>query len=146
VNPIPEDLYGRIKRVMPIPCVDLVVQDDVGRRLLLLRRNEPAAGQWWFPGGRVLHGERRRDAAERKLQTECGLVPVSLVEVETVELFLPLPDGQLSHGITTVYRCDVAGHGTIRLDDQTFEAAWHTADEWATADLHEFVRRHVGDD
>ena len=43
---VPEELYLRIVQVMPISCVDLLVVDEAGKILLLLRKNEPAAGQW----------------------------------------------------------------------------------------------------
>ncbi len=53
---IEDKLYEKILQVMPISCVDLLVMDEFGRILLLRRKNEPAAGQWWFLGGRVQFG------------------------------------------------------------------------------------------
>ena len=70
---IPGEFYRRILAIMPIVCVDLMVIDVDGRLLLLRRRDEPAKGHWWFPGGRVHLGETRADTASRKLTEECGL-------------------------------------------------------------------------
>jgi len=80
---IEEELYDKIKSVMPIPCVDLVVINNQEEVLMLKRENEPAKGLWWFPGGRVHHNETRADAALRKLKEECGLKGLSCDEIGT---------------------------------------------------------------
>ena len=64
---IPEDIYRLVKQAMPIPCVDLIVIDKLGRALLVKRANYPALGEWWFPGGRVHFLETRHGAVKRKL-------------------------------------------------------------------------------
>ncbi len=73
---LPDDLYREIVLNMPICCVDIGPLDTAGRVLLLRRREEPARGAWWFPGGRVLRGETRLQAARRKLAEECGFSPL----------------------------------------------------------------------
>jgi len=50
---IDEDLYDQILNVIPIPCVDILLEDRYNRIFLLKRINEPAQDAWWFPGGRV---------------------------------------------------------------------------------------------
>ena len=50
---IPLELYKRIHKTMPIPCVDVVIRHK-DRFLLCKRKNEPAKGLYWFVGGRVL--------------------------------------------------------------------------------------------
>lgn len=69
---IEEGLYRKICSVLPIVCVDIIVTD--GKRFLLGKRiNEPAKGQWFFPGGRVHKGETAEQAAVRKIKEEIGL-------------------------------------------------------------------------
>ena len=70
---IPEQLYREILRVMPILCVDIIIVGPDGKYLLVKRRNEPLMGEWWTVGGRLLHGEKALDAAQRKLREEVGL-------------------------------------------------------------------------
>ena len=41
---------------MPQPCVDLVVEYE-GGILLTRRQNEPAKGEWFWPGSRLYKGE-----------------------------------------------------------------------------------------
>ena len=50
---IEEDLYKQICAQMPIPCVDIVLQNKDEHFLLLKRANEPLKSQFWVPGGRV---------------------------------------------------------------------------------------------
>jgi 8-oxo-dGTP diphosphatase len=141
---VPEDLYLRILQVMPIPCVDLLVVDDAGKVLLLLRRNDPAAGQWWFPGGRVLFGEARRDAAKRKLEEECGLFSTQFEEMGTFDVFFDIGRHERAHSITTLFRVRVGTGHDIRLDHQSAEACWLTPSEWLGRQLHPFIREFLG--
>ena len=140
---VSEKLYSRILRVMPIPCVDLLVVNEAGGVLLLLRRNEPAAGQWWFPGGRVLFGELRSDAAKRKLEEECGLSSTQFQEIGTFDILLDSGPNQRSHAITTLFKVKVTSAHNIRLDSQSSEACWLTPLEWLGRELHPFVRSGV---
>ena len=69
---IPEKEYNLIISKMPILCVDLLIIHN--KKCLLLKRNdEPAKGQYWFPGGRVLKNELIKDAAIRKAKEETNL-------------------------------------------------------------------------
>lgn len=136
---IAEDMYTQILQVMPIPCVDLLGTDEAGNVLLLLRKNEPAASQWWFPGGRVLFGEKREDAARRKLEEECGLVASQFEEVGTFDIVFNIDQGACVHSITTLFKVQVAHESNIRLDHQSHEACWRTPREWLKCKLHPFI-------
>lgn len=142
---VAEDLYKQILRVMPIPCVDLLVMDGVGDVLLLLRKNEPAAGQWWFPGGRVMFGEKREDAARRKLGEECGLVATQFQEIGTYDLLFNIGEDVCAHSITTLFKVQVANESTTRLDHQSDEARWLTPREWLKCELHSFIYKQLKD-
>lgn len=74
---IPASLYKQIVEVMPILCVDLVIVHE-GKYLLVKRKNQPAKGLWWVPGGRVWKGETIEKAAHRKAKEEIG-VPVRII-------------------------------------------------------------------
>jgi ADP-ribose pyrophosphatase YjhB (NUDIX family) len=138
---IPEELYQQFCRCMPVACVDVLVVDGAGRVLLLRRRNHPALGQWWFPGGRVLHLETRRQAALRKLHEECGIQAASAKEVGTYDVILEDPErGVPHHGITTVYVVRVDSAAPINLDGQSAACAWRSPEAWRREPLHEFVR------
>jgi len=127
---------------MPVPCVDLMIHNPRGEVLLVKRGHTPARNLWWFPGGRVLYREPRRDAVVRKLAQECGLVPVSIEELGTHDLQLERDDGiGMAHSITTVYRVRVAGSQVVQLDFQSQAACWQSVNLWLAANLHPFIQR-----
>jgi len=69
---IPEEEYKIILKKMPILCVDLLIV--FGKKFLLLKRNnEPAKGEYWFPGGRLYKMETIKDASIRKAKEEVNL-------------------------------------------------------------------------
>jgi colanic acid biosynthesis protein WcaH len=70
-QPLPEEEWETVVRSVPIVSVDLVVKRD-GGVLLGRRRNAPAEGEWFVPGGRVHKGERLADAVERVAREELG--------------------------------------------------------------------------
>ncbi len=56
----------------PLVAIDLVVQDRHRRLLLGWRRNPPARGYWFVPGGRVRKDETLADAFARISAAELG--------------------------------------------------------------------------
>lgn len=136
-------LYQQIVKVMPIPCVDLVVVDDLGHILLLKRKNEPAKAEWWFPGGRVYYLETRLDAAARKLREECGLEAIKFVELGTFDVVVErLDTGNKLHGVTTVYIAKVS-RVAVTLDGQNSDAEWRSPSDWLKHRLNPFVQRTI---
>lgn len=69
---IPKATYRKILELVPIVCVDLVIVNK-NKCLLVKRNNEPAKGQYWFPGGRVYKMETIEKAALRKAREEVNL-------------------------------------------------------------------------
>jgi 8-oxo-dGTP diphosphatase len=70
----------------PAISVDLVVLtilDDVLHVLLVKRRNEPFAGCWSLPGGRVHIQESLEDAARRVLSEKTGISHIFLEQLYT---------------------------------------------------------------
>lgn len=130
-------IYERV----PIVCVDLIVVDAARRILLVQRKNQPAAGQWWFPGGRVLIREPRIDAAHRKLQEEVGLEAVQPIrEFRSYDLIFPDSFDAPTHAVTTAFLCRVDSCRLVKLDDQSQQFALRSTDAWLRLELHFFVR------
>ena len=69
---IEEELYLKIRGVMPIPVVDAITTHKE-KLLLMLRNNPPLKDVWWVPGGRIMRGEFLEEAVLRKLREETGL-------------------------------------------------------------------------
>jgi ADP-ribose pyrophosphatase YjhB (NUDIX family) len=65
---LPDELYARIERSMPIACVDFVpvlVRSDGLRQVGLILRESPHGRVWCHLGGRVQFGETIRHAIGR---------------------------------------------------------------------------------
>jgi ADP-ribose pyrophosphatase YjhB (NUDIX family) len=56
-----------------IRCVGALIHDPGGRLLLVLRANDPGAGRWSVPGGKVEPGEADDVAVRREVAEETGL-------------------------------------------------------------------------
>ncbi len=139
---IPEEIYSQIVILMPIPCVDIIVEDARGKILLIRRAGEPAKGQWWFPGGRVHYLETRRQAVIRKLREECGLEASHLADVGTYDVILEMPDNMSSrHGITTLFHVKVGMQNDLTLDAHGSDGDWRLPGEWLRIGLHFFVQQ-----
>lgn len=76
-HPIPDDEWEVIVRNMPIVSVDLIVRHGDGV-VLGKRRNKPAKGEWFVPGGTVLKHETLEEAVHRVADEELGVA----VEIE----------------------------------------------------------------
>jgi colanic acid biosynthesis protein WcaH len=73
MNFINQELYDKILENIPIICVDGVITNNENKILFTRRENEPAKGEWWFPGGRLLKNESLKDAIIRKVKEETNL-------------------------------------------------------------------------
>jgi colanic acid biosynthesis protein WcaH len=139
IKHIPQDLYNSILKNVPIACVDIALIAQ-GRVLLVKRRDAPAKGAWWVPGGRVLKGEMMRDTALRKAREEVGIECHVGPIVHTAETIFPDgPSGIPVHSINScffVYPVDPS-FGP-KLDDHHDEFKW--VDRIA-GDLHPYVKR-----
>ncbi|WP_300010060.1 NUDIX domain-containing protein [Pseudonocardia sp.] len=91
-----------------------LVYDDLGRLLLVQRRNEPGRGLWSVPGGRVEAGEDDTAAVVREMAEETGLrvEPGLLVGRVTREPY-----------VIADYACRVLG-GELRAGDDALDARW----------------------
>jgi 8-oxo-dGTP diphosphatase len=107
-----------------IACVGAVIRDDAGRLLLIRRRNEPGAGLWSLPGGRVEAGETDEQALIREILEETGLVAAAGALLGTVEW--PGRDGAIVD--IRDYLAVVTG-GSLQAGDDAADARWVTPGE-----------------
>jgi colanic acid biosynthesis protein WcaH len=117
---IPAETFATCLEHVPQPCVDLVVEHD-GGILLTRRQNEPAKGEWFWPGSRLYKGERLDDAVHRVAREELGLETVDVERLGVSEHFWETSsvDGVDSrHTIPVVYRVVPAAGQSITLDSQ----------------------------
>jgi ADP-ribose pyrophosphatase YjhB (NUDIX family) len=68
---MPEPLWKQAKQCMPIPCLDVILENAHGEILVGWRRILPYRDVWALPGGRLLKGEGIKAAAARILAEYC---------------------------------------------------------------------------
>lgn len=67
------NVFETIVTNTPLISIDLLVENEQGEFLLGLRKNRPAQGYWFVPGGRVLKNESLDQAFKRLTKLELGL-------------------------------------------------------------------------
>jgi len=65
--------FLEVVRATPLVSIDLIVRDGDGRMLVGMRRNEPAKGTWFVPGGSIRKGETLAEALARISECEIGV-------------------------------------------------------------------------
>lgn len=65
-------VFGLVVAHAPLVSIDLVLRTEAGEMLLGQRRNRPAQGFWFVPGGRVRKAEPLDGALARIVASELG--------------------------------------------------------------------------
>ncbi len=126
---IPENLYKKIIKEMPVPCVDAVILDQ-GKVLLMKRNNPPGRGWWWIPGGRIRRGESLSKALLRQAKEETGL------DIEIIRLIdvYSLP-WKYRHDVAATYLVKKTG-GKLKLNSEHSDFRW-------ISDIPDNVHDHI---
>jgi 8-oxo-dGTP diphosphatase len=109
-----------------IPCVGAIISDQSGRLLLIRRRNEPGAGLWSVPGGRIEPGETDEQAVVREVLEETSLA------VTCGPLLGAVERPGLHGAVVDIrdYEAFVTG-GELAAGDDATDARWVTPDQAA---------------
>jgi colanic acid biosynthesis protein WcaH len=70
---LPRQQFLEVVERAPLVSIDLIVRDTAGRVLLGLRRNAPAQGWWFVPGGCIRKDETLDTAFAHIAHAELGL-------------------------------------------------------------------------
>lgn len=133
VENIPQPIYDEIIKRMPIVCVDVAIVYN-NTILLIKRRDEPMAGEWWLPGGRLYKGESLEACALRKAKEEtslyCRIGPMLHYQSTIFEKV---------HSVNFCYLL-TASDDSVRLDDTCLDYEWIAGNREV---LHPYVKRCV---
>ena len=116
---IDENLWTKIREVIPTVCVDLVILNKDKQFLLCKRKENPAKNQWWIPGGRIFKDESILECAIRKGKEEVGL------DVQ-IDKFLSLEETIMDgvHTINIVLLAHCEGEQRVKLDNTQSTYRW----------------------
>ena len=134
---ISETQYKLIVETMPIICVDLYIIND-GKFLLLKRDNEPAKGDFWFPGGRILKLETIKSAALRKAKLEVNL-DCTFHDIISVEETIFDKKSEMSttvHTINIVCKLTSDNIKELKLDNLHSNFIWTPLNQFNDLKLH----------
>jgi len=126
-----EDFFHVVQHA-PLVAIDLIVTRDEAQEVLLgKRRNAPAQGWWFVPGGRIRKGETLADAFQRITLAELGMrlgidearLMGAWTHLYVQEAFRGLPPADI-HYVTLGYHL----HRDLATD--ALPAAQHGAFRW----------------
>lgn len=105
-------------------------------RVLLVKRNKPPfLHQWAIPGGKVRYGETLRDAAEREIREETGII---IQAGEPIYTFEVINDMQPHYVVIDLEARYVSG--SPQANDDACDAAWISATDMTKIDVNQITR------
>ena len=126
-----EDFF-HVVRHAPLVAIDLIVTRNNGQEVLLgERRNPPAQGWWFVPGGRIRKGETHAAAFQRITLAELGVrLPIevahllgSWAHLYPQEAFQGLP-------VTDIHYVTLGYHLERDLSAEVLPVEQHSAFRW----------------
>ena len=119
----------------PTVAAGAVILDEQGRVLLIRRAQEPGAGRWTIPGGKLRMGERLRDCVQREALEETGLVVSVGSMIEIAERVTRGSDGGVRyHYVIIDFICHVLS-GTARAGSDADRVVWVNESELSALDV-----------
>ena len=136
---VEEKLYQKIVQNVPLLCVDVIILDK-NKILLVKRKDEPAKGEWFVPGGRVYKNETLEKAVIRKALEETGLRVRVIRKLGVYEFFSKTSrfEGISSHTVDIAFLTEPLPNQKIKLDASSSDFKWA---EKIEDDLPEFIKK-----
>lgn len=141
---IPDDLFAAFLKRLPQVSVELFLETDRGV-LVLRRTNEPAAGEWFWPGTRLFKGETFETAAKRLAQEELGIEINLKSRLGTYAHFW---DEGAFDGVKTTHTVNVVYQATTETPDNIVLNNQHDAMRFVEdpdESLHDYVNKYLFD-
>jgi colanic acid biosynthesis protein WcaH len=127
-------------RLAPLIAIDLIIRDARDQVLLGLRKNEPARGCYFVPGGMIVKNERLADAFARLAKNETDHT-ASFADARLIGVFEHFYDNNRSgdrgygtHYVVLGYELRWPSAAVPRPDDQHSELRWWPVTELLTSD------------
>jgi colanic acid biosynthesis protein WcaH len=149
IRSLNHDEYAQVVRMTPLVSIDLLIKDPTDHALVGLRRNAPAKGTYFVPGG-VIHKNETLDAAfARILKAETGL-QASRKDARFFGLYQHFyaenrfgDPSYNTHYVVLAHELVLDYRPVIQLDSQHSRVQWLTAEEMLKdLDVHENTKAY----
>ena len=129
---LPEQFFLFLSRFTPLINVDLWIQDEGRRTLLIWRQDEIYGAGWHVPGGIIRYKETAEDCIGATARRELGTGVAFLPQPIAVEQAIHPDRRERGHFISLVYRCRLLGPPDPALrytqgEPRRGQWAWHQA-------------------
>jgi len=144
---VPDMLTGAsfltVVDLVPLVSIDLIVINPADQILLGRRRNRPAQGCWFVPGGRIHKLEKIAQAMIRISQSEIG-ISVSPDSARLLGVYDHIYDdnyqgvaGVSTHYVVLAYEYNLSNGDQVTPDDQHERFVWWDKEELLVSpDVH----------
>jgi ADP-ribose pyrophosphatase YjhB (NUDIX family) len=140
---IPEETYTLIKQCIPVPCVDVFIEDTKKGFLWIQRNIPPQLNQWAPVGGRILKFESPEAACRRIAKKEVGL------KIDVKEFLGYTEFRDENHFISLTFRATLQNqHQEIQINKNevseyifSYDMPKGTADQYI--DIYQKLRRYL---
>lgn len=140
-----------VVRMTPLVSIDLIATDERGRVLVGERRNRPARGFWFVPGGRIRKDESLDAAFARIVDDELGIAGMARASARFAGVFEHrYPNDNFAgaadvstHYIVLAHAFALAGDARLECFAQHSRYAWLSPDELlAREDVHAYTKAY----
>jgi colanic acid biosynthesis protein WcaH len=139
-----------VVRLAPLVSIDLIVTDGNRHILVGRRRNRPAQGTWFVPGGRIAKDESLDVAFTRIAHNELGVASMARSGSRFFGVYEHRYDDNFSgaggfgtHYVVLAYALTLSATAAIGRFDQHSEYQWLLRDELlARDDVHENTKAY----
>lgn len=139
-----------VVRLTPLVSIDLIVTDGKRRILVGHRRNRPAQGTWFVPGGRIDKDESLDIAFRRIVKNELGVASAERSASRFFGVYerhyddnFAGAEGIGTHYVVLAYTMTLSGTVPIGRFDQHSDYLWLLPDELlARDDVHENTKAY----
>ncbi|AXO61389.1 GDP-mannose mannosyl hydrolase [Pseudomonas sp. phDV1] len=134
--------FGTVIASTPLVSIDLLVKNRKGEYLFGLRKNRPAQGYWFVPGGRIQKNESLDAAFRRLTHEELGLtLERSAAKFQGVyEHFYKnsiFGEDISTHYVVLAYEVTLSAYSAILDSQQHSDVLWAKPEELSRYPVHQ---------
>ncbi len=142
------EIFRCIVENTPLVSIDIILLNKNEKILLGLRKNRPAKGFWFVPGGRIFKGETRRKALEEISKKELG-VELSIENGRFLGVFEHFYRDSFfgedikTHYVVLAYLFEIR-ETNLKPDNQHETFKWFSLEEALTReDVHRYTKDYI---